>query len=100
MLHTNVCGNRSARSREEDFRVFTICGHDGHLCHVTSIMSSDFYFLVHKSFYKNFVQISKVFSEKSGLNFCMYTTLDQGQEMTLNLNSHITSYIQLDVCPY
>ena len=31
---------------------FTIYGHGGHLGHVTSIMSSDFYFLVHESFQK------------------------------------------------
>ena len=33
---------------------FTIYGHDGHLGHVTSIMSSDFYFLVSESFNKKF----------------------------------------------
>ena len=30
---------------------------------------------------------------KSSLNFCMYTTLGQGQEMTLTFNTHISSYI-------
>ena len=30
----------------EIFRVFTIYGHGGHLGHVTSIMSSDYFFLV------------------------------------------------------
>ena len=67
MLHTKFCGNRSAHSREEDFlRVFTICGHGGHLGHVTSIMlvhfhflvtsimSSDFHFLVPEIFHKKF----------------------------------------------
>ena len=33
---------------------FTIYGHGGHLCHVTSIISSDFHFLVPESFYKKF----------------------------------------------
>ena len=33
---------------------FTICGHGGHLGHVTSIMSSDFYFLEPESFHKEF----------------------------------------------
>ena len=37
---------------------------------------------------------------KSGLNFCMYTTLGQGQEMTLTFNTHKPSYIQLDDCSY
>ena len=48
-------------------------------------MSSDFHFLV---------------PESSGLNFCMFTTLCQGQEMTLTFNTHIPSYIQLDFCSY
>ena len=47
MLHTKFRGNEPAGSREEDFcRIFTIDGHGGHLGHVTSIMSSDFHFLV------------------------------------------------------
>ena len=53
MLHTKFRGNRPAGSGEEDFWwVFTIYGHGGHLGHVTSIMSSDFYFLVPESFHK------------------------------------------------
>ena len=64
-------------------------------------MSSDFHYLVPESFHKNLVQIGKVVSErKYGLNFCMYTTLDQGQEMTLTFNTHIPSYIQLDDCSF
>ena len=55
MLHTKVRGNWLAGSGEEDFlRVFTICGHGGHLGHGTSIMSSDFHFLVPESFHKKF----------------------------------------------
>ena len=54
MLHTKFRGNRSACSREDFQRVFTIYGHGGHLGHVTSIVSSDFYFLVPESFHKNF----------------------------------------------
>ena len=55
MPHTNFLGNRPAGSREEDFeRVFTIYGHGGHLGHVTSIMSSDFHFLLLKSFHTKF----------------------------------------------
>ena len=53
MQHTKFHGNQPAGSREEDYyRVFTIYGHGGHLGHVTSIMSSDFYFLVPESFHK------------------------------------------------
>ena len=54
MLHTKFHGNQPAGSGEDFKRVFTIYGHGGHLCHVTSIMSSDFYFLVPESFHKEF----------------------------------------------
>ena len=55
MLHTKFHGNQPAGSGEEDFRrVFTIYGRDGHLCHVTSIMSSDFNVLVPESFHTKF----------------------------------------------
>ena len=51
MLHTKFRGNRPAGSGEFFFkRVFTIYG----LGHVTSIMSSDFHFLVPESFHKKF----------------------------------------------
>ena len=56
MLHTKFRGNRPAGSTEEDFRrIFTIYGHVGHLGHVTSIMLSDFHFLVPESFIQNLV---------------------------------------------
>ena len=55
MLHTKFRGNRPAGSGEEGFRrVFTIYGHGSHRCHVTSIMSSDFHFLVPESFHNKF----------------------------------------------
>ena len=55
MLHTEIRGNRPAGSGEEDFlRVFAINGRGGHLGHVTSIMSSDFHFLVPESFHTKF----------------------------------------------
>ena len=55
MLHTKFRENRFARSREEDFRrVFTIYGRGSHLDHVTSIMSSDFHFLVPKSLHTKY----------------------------------------------
>ena len=55
MIHTKVHGNQLADSREEDFRrVFTIYGHGGHVGHVTSIMSSNFHFLVPESFHRKF----------------------------------------------
>ena len=55
MLHIKFRGNRPAGSTEEDFRrIFTIDGRVGHLGHVTSIMLSDFHFLVPESFYTQF----------------------------------------------
>ena len=55
MLHAKFRGNLPAGSGEKDFwRVFTIYGHGGHLDHVTSIMSSDFHFLVLESFHTKF----------------------------------------------
>ena len=55
MLHTKFRGNQPAGSGVEDFlRVFSIYGRGGHLGHVTSIMSSDFHFLVPESFHKKF----------------------------------------------
>ena len=54
MLHTKFHGKRSAGSGEDFQRVSTIYGHGGHLGHVTSIMSSDFHFLVPESFLKKF----------------------------------------------
>ena len=46
MLHTKFCGNRPAGSGEEDF-----FGRGVILGHVTSIMSSDFHFLIPERFY-------------------------------------------------
>ena len=52
MLHTKLHGNRPSGSGEEFLRVFTICGRGGNLGHVTSIMSSDFHFLIPESVHK------------------------------------------------
>ena len=55
MLHTKFRENWPTGSSEEDFRrVFTIYGHGGHLGQATSIMSSNFNFLVPKSFHTKF----------------------------------------------
>ena len=54
MLHTKFRGNLSASSGEDFLRVFTIYGYGGYLGHVTSIMPSDFHFLVLESFYTKF----------------------------------------------
>ena len=65
---------------------FTIYGHGGHHGHVTSILITNFF-----SFLQNLVQNGTIVSEKIGSNFCMYTTLGQGQEMTLAFNTHLPS---------
>ena len=55
MQHTKFRENQPAGSGVEDFeRGFTIYGHGGHLGHVTSIMSSDFHFLVPERFHTKF----------------------------------------------
>ena len=50
MLQTKLHVNRPAGSGKEVLRFFTIYGRGGHLGHVTSIMSSDYHFLVPESF--------------------------------------------------
>ena len=50
MLHTKLHVNRPAGSGKDVLRFFTIYGRGGHLGHVTSIMSSDYHFLVPESF--------------------------------------------------
>ena len=55
MLHTKFRRNRPAGSGEEIFEgFFTIYGRGGHLGHVTSILSSDFHFIVPESFHTKF----------------------------------------------
>ena len=55
MLHTKFHGNGLPVPEKKIFKGFlTIYGHGSHLGHVTSIMSSDFHFLVLESFYTKF----------------------------------------------
>ena len=50
MLYTKFRENQPTGSGEEDFgSIFTIYGRGGHLGHVTTIMSSDFHFLIPES---------------------------------------------------
>ena len=51
MIHTKFPGHRPAGSVEEDF---TFYGHGRHLGHVTSIISTNFNFQVHKSLHTKF----------------------------------------------
>ena len=55
MPHTKLRGILPTGSGEKYFLlVFTIKGRGGHFGHVTSIMSSDFHFLVPESFHTKF----------------------------------------------
>ena len=55
MLHTKFRENPPAGSTEKDIpRIFTIYGRVSHLGHVTSIVLSDFHFLVPESFHTKF----------------------------------------------
>ena len=54
MLHTKFRVNRPAGPTEYFRRIFTINGRVGHLGHVTSIMLSDFHFLVPETFHTKF----------------------------------------------
>ena len=49
--------------------IFTIYGHGGHLGHVTSIMPSDFHFLVPESFHKKIGSDRHSSSEKTRFEF-------------------------------
>ena len=86
MLHTKFHGNPPAGFGEDFLKGFL--PYMGHVGHVTSIMSSDFHMLVPGSFHTKF---GSVVSEKIRFEFCMCTTLGQGQEMTLTFNTHIPS---------
>ena len=55
MLHTKFRGNQPAGSREEEYlKGFYLYWRGSHLGHVTSSMSSDYYFLVPESFHTKF----------------------------------------------
>ena len=48
-----------------------------------------------KALIKIWFRSAQYFLRKSGLNFCMYMTLGQGQEMTLTFDTHIPSYMYI-----
>ena len=49
---------------------------------------------------QNWIKICIAVSEKIHFNFLYVHDLGQGQEMTLTFNTHISSYIQLDISSY
>ena len=72
---------------------YTIYGRGGHLGHVTSIMSSEFHFLVPESFHKNLVQIGTVVVEKIRFEFLYVHDLGPRSRNDLDLQySHTFIY--------
>ena len=66
MLHTKFRENWPTGIGEEYFfQCFTIYGHGGHLCHVTSIISNIFISMYLRGYIQNLVQNGPVVSEKS-----------------------------------
>ena len=73
--------------------VFIIYGHGGHLGHETSIMSSDFHFLVPEVIIQNLVQIDTAISEKIHFEFLYAHDLGPRSRNDLDLQySHIFMY--------
>ena len=93
MLYTKLHVNRPAGSGEDVLRFFTIYGRGGHLGHVTSIMSSDYHFLVPESFQTFFFQIGTVVSEKIQFDVLYVHDLGPRSRNDLDLQySHIFIY--------
>ena len=69
---------------------FTIYGRGGHLGHVTSIMSSDFHFLVPETFIQSLVQIGTVVSEKIQFEFLYVHDLGPRSSNDLDLQYSYT----------
>ena len=83
--------------RRRLLKVFTIYGHGGHLGHVTSIMSSDFHFLVPESFHKKLVQIGTVVSEKIRFEFLYVHDLGPRSRNDLDLQ-YSNTFIHSNRC--
>ena len=91
MLYTKFRGNRPEKKIFTGFLQFV--GMAAILVMGPASCHQIFISLYLKAFIKKLVKISKQFLRKSGLNFCMYTTLGQGQKMTLPFNTNIPLYI-------
>ena len=94
MQHTKFRGNRPAGFAEEDVEGFLpYMGVVAILVMRPASCHQIFISLYLKAFMQNLVQIGTVVSEKIQLDFCMYTTSGQGQEMSLTFNTYLSSYI-------
>ena len=74
-------------------------GHGGHLGHVTSVMSSNFHFLLPESFYTKLVQNGPVVSEKIWFEFLYVHDLGPRSNNDLDLQySH--TFMKPNGCLY
>ena len=91
MLLTKLQGNLSTGSGEEYFRrVFTIYGRGGHPGHVTSIMSTNFHFLVLESLHTEFwFKTTQWFLKKVCL---IFICKDLGRRSRNDFNLHMFIY--------
>ena len=53
MLHTKFQGHRSIGSGEDNFKVFTMYGHGGHVGHVTQLICINLHSYFPSSFHMN-----------------------------------------------
>ena len=90
MLHTKFRGNRPSGSGEDLEGFLPYMGVAAILVMQPASCHQIFISLYLKAFIK-MVQIGTVVFEKIRFEFCMYTTLGQGQEMVLTFNTHIPS---------
>ena len=94
MPPTMFRGNRPAGSGEEDFKSFLpYLDMAAILVMLPASCHQIFISLYLKAFIKNWFRSAQQFLRKSGLNFCMYTTLGQGQEMTFTYLQYSHSFI-------
>ena len=78
---------------------FTIYGRGGHLGHVTSIMSSDFHFLVPESFHTNLIQNGQVVSEKIRFEFLYVYNLGPRSSKDIDLQ-YLHTFMKSISCLY
>ena len=101
MLHTKLRGIRPTGSGENIFDWFLPYRGMAAILVMRPVSCHQIFISLYlKAFIQRLVQIGTVVSEKIQFNFYMCTTLGQGQEIALTFNTHISSYIQLDVCSY
>ena len=95
MLQAKCQDHRTSGSGEEDFQRFLpYMGMAAILVMWPASCHQIFISLYLKAFIQSLVQIGTVVSEKIQFEFLYVQDLGPGQEMTLTVNTHISSYIQ------